>query len=145
MRLAAAPEPLQQLVAGDDAPALQRERVQEPELSRGQLRALPGDVRLHLARVDPKLLDLDRLSARGFLRRDAPPGCDADARDQLLHRERLDQVVVGADLQRVHAVVLRPARADDHDRRSDPSAAPSRSAQPSRPAASGRARRRRFS
>ncbi len=43
-----------------------------------------------------------------------------NAGDKLLHREGLDEVVVGADLERVHAVVLRTARADDDDRRSDP-------------------------
>ena len=41
------------------------------------------------------------------------------ARDELLHRERLDEVVVGADLERVHAVVLGAAGADDDDRRAD--------------------------
>jgi hypothetical protein len=120
MRLAPAPEPLEQLVARDDLPALERQGVEEAELGGGQVGALTRDVRLHLARVDAQLLDLDRLPARSLLRRHAAPDRDPDPRDQLLHRERLDEVVVGPDLERVHAVVLGPAGADDDDRRADP-------------------------
>ncbi len=43
-----------------------------------------------------------------------------DARDELLHRERLHEVVVRADLERVHTVVLGAPRGDDDDRRADP-------------------------
>src|SRR5204862_7731085 len=50
--LAAAPDLLQQLVAGRDAAALERELVEEAELGRRQLRRAAVDVRLHLARVD---------------------------------------------------------------------------------------------
>ena len=46
------------------AAALERERVEQAELGRRQLGALAVDVRLHLARVDAQLLDLDRLAAR---------------------------------------------------------------------------------
>ena len=53
-------------------------------------------------------------------RPDAAPRGGADAGDELAHRERLHQVVVGADLERVHAVVLGAARGDDDDRRPDP-------------------------
>jgi hypothetical protein len=42
------------------------------------------------------------------------------ARDELLHRDRLDEVVVGAQLERVDAVVLAAARGDDEDGRPDP-------------------------
>src|SRR5262249_55304039 len=66
MRLAPAPELLEELVARDDATALERELVQEAELRRRQLSALAVDVRLHLARIDAQLFDLDRLAARGF-------------------------------------------------------------------------------
>ena len=64
MRLATSPDLLQELVAGDDAPALERELVEEPELGRRQLGALVVDERLNLPRVDAQLLDADRLAAR---------------------------------------------------------------------------------
>ena len=118
--LAAAPDLLQQLVAGDDAAAVERERVEQLELGRRQAGALPVDERLHLARVDPQLLDLDRLAAPLLGRPHAAARRRDDPGDELAHRERLDQVVVGADLERVHAVVLGPARGDDDDRRADP-------------------------
>ena len=85
-----------------------------------QRRALTVDERLHLARIDAQLLDLDRIAAALLGRADATAGGRADARDELAHRERLDEIVVGADLERVHAVVLGPARGDDDDRRADP-------------------------
>ena len=120
MCLAPPPDLLQQLVARDDASAVERQRVEQLELGRRQRRALPVDERLHLARVDPQLLDLDRVAAPLLGRADAAPGGGADARDELAHRERLHEVVVGADLERVHAVVLGAARRDDDDRRADP-------------------------
>ena len=78
------------------------------------------DVGLHLARVDRQLLDLDRLAAPLLGRPHAPPRGGDHPRDQLAHRERLHEVVVGADLERVHAVVLGAPRRDDDDRRADP-------------------------
>src|SRR5207237_9602081 len=65
--LAPAPELLQELVARDDAAALECELVEQAELRWGQLRALAVDERLHLARVDAQLLDVDRLAARGVV------------------------------------------------------------------------------
>ena len=118
-RLAPPPELLQQLVASHDPIAVERELVQEAELRRRQLAALAVDVRLHLARVDAQLLDLDRLAALGLGSPHAPPRGGVHARDELRHRERLHEVVVGADVERVDAVVLRAARADDDDRRPD--------------------------
>src|SRR2546429_6329473 len=73
MQLAAAPDPLQQLVACRHAAAVEGERVEEPELGRGQLRTGAVDVGLHLARVDPQLLDLDRLAALLRLGAEAAP------------------------------------------------------------------------
>src|SRR6478609_11835120 len=62
MRLAAAPDLLQQLVARDDTAAIECERVEELELGGRQRRALAVDERLHLARIDAQLLDLDRIA-----------------------------------------------------------------------------------
>src|SRR5581483_5429345 len=75
--------------------------------------------RLHLARVDPQLLDLDRLAPALLGRADAAPRRRLHARDQLPHREGLHEVVVGTDLERVHPVVLGAARRHDDDRGPD--------------------------
>src|SRR2546423_2918693 len=123
VRLAPAPDALEQLVARHDAAALQRERVEQPELGRRQAGGVAVDVRLDLVGVDAELLDLDRLAARGLLRPHAAPRRGLHARDELLHRERLHEVVVGPDLERVDPVVLGAAGADDDDRRADAVAA----------------------
>ena len=73
VRLAAAPDLLEQLVAGHDAPALEGQLVEQPELGRCQLGALSVDERLHLARIDPQLLDLDRLAAWRVVAPKRPP------------------------------------------------------------------------
>ena len=76
VRLPAAPDLLEQLVARDHPAVLERERVEEPELGWRQLDALAVDVRLDVSRVDPELLDLDRLAALrrpGRERRAGPP------------------------------------------------------------------------
>ncbi len=102
---------------------LERERVEQAELGRRQVGAAVVDVGLHVLRVEPELLDHDLVAAPGILRARAAPGGGADAGDELLHRERLHEVVVGADLERVHAVVLGAAGGDDDDRRADSLAA----------------------
>ena len=67
-----------------------------------------------------QLLDLDRIAAALAGGVHAAPGGRADARgDELAHRERLDEVVVGPDLERVDTVVLGATRGDDDDRRAD--------------------------
>src|ERR1700693_3064658 len=106
MRRAPAPDLLQQLVAGCDSAWVQREHVQEAELRRRQAGVLAVDVGLDFARVDAELLDLDRLAPLLILGTDAPPSSSPYACDELLHRERLHEVVVGAELERVHPVVL---------------------------------------
>src|SRR5262249_62413651 len=120
MRLAPAPDLLQQLVACDDAAALQRELVEQPELGRRQLGALAVDERLNLARVDAQLLDQDRLAARRVLSTGRAPRRGTHARDQLLHREPLGAVVVGGALARLDAGVLRCPRAADPERGGGP-------------------------
>src|SRR5439155_12602421 len=99
VRLAPAPHLLQQLVARDHTAAIKGERVQQLELGWREACALAADERLHLARVDAQLLDLDRLAAALLRRTHAAPCGGADAGDELAHRERLYQVVVGADLE----------------------------------------------
>src|SRR3954468_4117276 len=63
MRLSPAPDLLEQLVACHHAPALEGQLVEKAELGRCELCAFSVDETLHLAWVDPELLDLDRLSA----------------------------------------------------------------------------------
>src|SRR5947208_12747284 len=50
VRLAPAPDALEQLVARDHPPALEGECIQEPELSRGEAGGVAVDVRLDLIR-----------------------------------------------------------------------------------------------
>src|SRR5262249_12763255 len=94
--LAAAPDALPQLVAGDHSAAVEGEHVEQPELGRGQPDVLAVDVRLHFARVDVKLLDIDRLAAIDPLRPRAAARGRLHTRDQLGHGEGLDEVIVRA-------------------------------------------------
>src|SRR5438105_2441579 len=103
--LAAAPDPLEQLVAGDDAAALQGERVEDAELGRREVGALAVHVGLDVRRVDAQLLDLDRIAVASLGIREAAAQRRLHAGDELLHRDRLDKIVVGAELEGVHAVV----------------------------------------
>ena len=68
VRGAAAPDALEQLVAGEHAALVERERVDEPELGRCQLGAFAVDVRLDVPRVEPQLLDVDLVAAARLLR-----------------------------------------------------------------------------
>ena len=144
--LAAAPDALHQLLARDHA-ALLRARARaaagtrSASARRSRRRRTPARSR---GSID-ELLDLDPLAALGRLRADAAADGGAHAGDELAHRERLDEVVVGADLERADPVALGAARADDDDRRADPLAADGLDQLPAveARAASGRARRRR--
>ena len=120
MRRAASPDALEELVPREHAPLFSRERVQESELGRRQLCARPVDVRLDVVGVEAQLLDVDSVPTTWFRIADPAPCRCADPGCELLHRERLHEVVVGADLEGVHAVVLGAARRDDDDRRADP-------------------------
>src|SRR5690349_10570497 len=102
MRLAPSPQLLQQLVTRRDTALIECELVEQPELGRRELCALPVDVRLNLARIDAQLLDLDRLAARRVVPTCGAPRGGAYPSDELLHRERLHEVVVRPDLERVH-------------------------------------------
>ena len=123
MRLPPSPDPLEQLVACDDPAGLERKGVEKPELGRGQAGALTVDEGLNFGGVDAQLLELDRLAAL-LLLGPRPPACvGLHPGDELFHGERLDEVVVGADLERMHPVVLGAARRHDDDRRPDSLAA----------------------
>ena len=146
VRLAAAPDSLQQLVARHDpvrarAPACRAAGTRSASGRRSGRRRTPAPRAGRCAA--PRSRSARR--AASLLGADAAPRRGADPRDELLHRERLDEVVVGAELERVDAVVLGAARAD---RRRSACRCPRRARSRSRSsrrarAASGRARRRR--
>ena len=75
--------------------------------------------RAPLVGVDPEPVHLDD---RAAVVGDAAAAAERrlDAGDELAHPERLRQVVVGADPERVHLVVLGPAGGHGDDRRADP-------------------------
>ncbi len=76
--LAPPPELLQELVPAHHPSGLARERIQEAKLRGRQPGACSTDERLHLARVDPQLLDLDRRALVGPLGPRSPPGRGCD-------------------------------------------------------------------
>ena len=122
-RQASAPDLLEELVAGEDPARLERECIEQPELGGGELDALPVQVGLDAPGIDPELLQLHGFARMDVLRSHAATSGDAHAGDELLHGEWLHEIVVCADLERMNAVLLAPARADDEDRRPDAFAA----------------------
>src|SRR4029079_1071176 len=92
---------------------------EQAELRGRELGARPVDVRLDVVGVELQLLDLDPGAATRLGVADASAGSRARSSGQLLHRERLHEVVVGADLECVNAVVLGPPCGDDDDGRAD--------------------------
>ncbi len=99
------------------------ERVQQTKLGRGQRGVDAVDIRLHLVRVDAQPGHLDQISSRCDRLTGSPAGRRLNPCDEFLHRERFDEIVVGADLKRMHPVVLGAACAHHDDRNADPLAA----------------------
>src|SRR3954447_1826382 len=94
-----APHLVEQLLAGDDEPFVAHEVLEQLELA---LRELD----LAVAARDLVRVGVQREIAhaqRGHAARGAPPEERAHAREQLLALERLDEVVVGADVQALDA------------------------------------------
>ena len=126
-------------------PRRDEERVEQAELERGQRdlglvdpRAMRVAVDLEAAEPDQRRLALDAVRAAEQR---------ADPEDQLAHAERLDDVVIGADLEADDAIDLLALRRAHHRpgcRACDPArAGAGRSRCPRDPAASDRARSRR--
>ena len=109
MSLPPTPEPLEQLVPRHDAALLERERVQEPELRRRQPGALAVNVRLHLA-GSTRSSSISIGSPRWAAGRACPRRAGRPPGHELLHGERLDEVVVRSDLERVDGRALFPGR-----------------------------------
>ena len=114
--LGAAPERLQQHLAGVDAAGVRGERPQQLELDIGELNRLVVDLDVPPAEVDPQAVDLDCLlvlSGCGGGR--ASQECP-DPASELPDREWLRDVVVGAELQADHLVELVVAGGQHDDR-----------------------------
>ena len=100
---------------------------------------MPASVTLRRSRVEAELADFERPAAASPDRAAAAQD-RADARHDLASAERLDDVVVGAELETDHAVGLLPARREHDDRHLGArGAARGRRRSPSRRAASRRA------
>jgi hypothetical protein len=108
-----APDVVEELGARIDAPGMRHEEVQQPELGGRKVEALLARAHAVARRVQAQAVDLDRVA--GKLRR-APPQDRLDARGELLRRERLGEVVVGARLEAGDLVVLHGARGEHEDR-----------------------------
>ena len=118
------PDALLQLVAAHRPAAVLCEDVEQAELGRceagvGARAAVVHEERALLVGIDLEALDRDRARAQRHRRDLAAAERGVHARHQLAHAEGLGQVVVGADLERVHLVVLAAARRDHDDRGDD--------------------------
>src|SRR5215207_5196961 len=108
-----APDLVEQLLTRDHEPLVAHQVLEQLELALGQLdRALAA---MHLVRVGVEREVAD--AQRGHAARRAPAQQGAEPGEQLLALERLDEVVVGADVEAFDARVERVARGQHQDRR----------------------------
>src|SRR5580704_10868993 len=110
-----APHGVQQMVAAEDPARMAGQIVQKAELGGRRRDQLAVHPELHRAGVDFNVFELD--DGRRSWPLEAPQD-SLDASYQLARREGLGDVVVGAHLQAMHAVVLCSARGqkdDGHD------------------------------
>ena len=87
------PDPREQLLGGDDGAVGAEQQLEHGELLRGQLEQAAAAARDPLRRVEAEVA----LREQRRQRRLRAAGERADPRDQLGERERLRQVVVGAE------------------------------------------------
>ena len=109
-----APHVLDDLGAATGRARVLAQEAQDVELLRREVDLLITEVDPPGAPVDPHACsdDLDLIRDRF---EPGPLGQGPDARLKLAHAERLDEVVVGAELEPEHAVDLGARRADDDD------------------------------
>ena len=112
----AAPDPVDELAAGEHALGMAHEEVQQAELGRpGAYGLAPGGDTVARG-VQPQAADLDRVVVAG---RRGPLQHRPDPRRQLLHGEGFDDVVVGAGVEPAQTVALLALRGK-HDHRDVP-------------------------
>src|SRR3954447_10897227 len=108
-----APHLVEQLLARDHQALVAHQVLEQLELALGELdAALPAGDLVRVG-VEHQVADAQR---RHPARRAAAQQ-RAHAREQLLALERLDEVVVGPDVEPLHARLQRVARSEDEDRR----------------------------
>ena len=108
-----APDPLHQLLAGEDVVRVRGEEPEQVELLDRQGQLVAGVCRLAAAGVESCLAELERLGGPVDQRCSAEHGSDAGG--ELAWRERLGHVVVGAELEADDPVGLVAAgRQQDH-------------------------------
>src|ERR671935_92142 len=100
-----APDLVEQLLARDHQALVAHQVLEQLELALGELDRALATVHLVRVGVEAEIADAERRHAAG-----RPPAQQRpQSREQLLALERLDQVVVGADVEALHARVERIA------------------------------------
>ena len=107
------PDLLQQLCLRDEAAAVANEHFDEVPLGRCQSHLLAVAAHLLRRQVDG---EVRRLDEGFFFRRGGTPEGGAQAGEQLVHAERLGDVVVGAGVERRNLVALGVADRQHDDR-----------------------------
>jgi len=90
--------------------------VQDLELAWCEPDRLAVGVRLHLFGIDAQRLGMDRRAAGRLAVQLGAPQMGIDARHELLHRERLGDVVVRAELESLHSIGVLHFRGEHDDR-----------------------------
>ena len=106
-----APDLGEQLMLGEHQAALADEIREQAQLGRGQLERRARSAGQASLLVDDDVAGFDRRAEAA-----CPPQHSTDASEQLFERERLDQVVVGAELETAQPVLDRVARGQEDDR-----------------------------
>ncbi len=108
-----APDEIEQLRAREDAAGLLEQEFEQPELGGPEMNVAARAA--HTARLAVEV-DVARLQAIGDALGPGAPQQRAHARHQLRHRERLHDIIVGADGQAAHALGFLAARGQHDDR-----------------------------
>jgi hypothetical protein len=105
------PDLLEQLAPIEDLPGVLHQECEQVELQRRQVDQTVSDRDRSGARIEQDRADLDRLAVAPW---SGSPEDRAHPRQELARRERLDDVVVGAELQARDPVTLLAARREHH-------------------------------